>query len=484
MTYDLLVLGGGPAGYLAAERAAHGGLSVLLVEKRAVGGVCLNEGCIPSKALLYSAKILEQAKHGASYGVKIPEASLDHAAVITRKEKVVRTLVAGVKAKLKKNGVTTIEGEGILKGRNSEGYLLAVADTEYVGKNLLVATGSVPVLPPIPGLKESIDNGYALTNREILALKEVPATLTVIGGGVIGLEMASYYAAAGSKVTVVEMLERIGGPLDAEIAEALLVQLKKKDITFILGAKVTAVGLGSAASPETVVPSASASMTGVTSASVIAYEKDGRTESLSGDKVLVSIGRRPNTSGIGLETIGVETERGRIPTDDQGRTNRPGVYAAGDVNGVSMLAHTAYREAEVVVNHLLGKRDHMRYGAIPAVIYTQPEVACVGESTESAKHKGLDVEIVKLPMTYSGRYVAENERGEGFVKVLVEKGSRKLVGVHLIGSYASEIIYGAALMLETEMRVEDVRELVFPHPTVSEVIREAMFEFPIHEHRE
>jgi len=200
--------------------------------------------------------------------------------------------------------------------------------------------------------------------------------------------------------------------------------------------------------------------------------------------VLVSIGRRPNTSGIGLETIGVETERGRIPTDDQGRTNRPGVYAAGDVNGVSMLAHTAYREAEVVVNHLLGKRDRMRYGAIPAVIYTQPEVACVGESTESAKQKGLDVEIVKLPMTYSGRYVAENDRGEGFVKVLVEKGSRKLIGVHLIGSYASEIIYGAALMLETEMRVEDVRELVFPHPTVSEVIREAMFEFPIHEHRE
>jgi dihydrolipoamide dehydrogenase len=212
----------------------------------------------------------------------------------------------------------------------------------------------------------------------------------------------------------------------------------------------------------------------------VIYEKDGKTESLSGEKVLVSIGRRANTAGIGLETIGVETERGRIPTDDQGRTNRPGVYAAGDVNGVSMLAHTAYREAEVVVNHLLGKRDCMRYGAIPAVIYTQPEVACVGETGESAEKKGLAVETVKLPMTYSGRYMAENERGEGFIKLLVEKGSRRILGIHLIGSYASEMIFGAALMLETELRVEDVRELVFPHPTVSEIIREAIWNVTDH----
>lgn len=454
MVYDLVVLGGGPAGYLASERAAHAGLSVLLVEKRSVGGVCLNEGCIPSKALLYSAKILEQSKHAAAYGVKVPDgATLDHTAVIARKDKVVRALVSGVKATLKKNGATTVEGEGVITGRSADGYTVVANGTEYVGKNLLIATGSVPILPPIPGLKESVERGYALTNREILSLPEVPAALTVIGGGVIGLEMASYYAAAGSKVTVVEMLDRIGGPLDVQIADALLVQMKKKDITFLLGAKVTAVG------PD--------------GTSTVVYEKDGKAETLAGDKVLVSIGRRPNTAGIGLETIGVETERGRIPTDEMGRTNRPGVYAAGDVNGVSMLAHTAYREAEVVVAHLLGKKDRMRYGAIPAVIYTQPEVACVGETSESAAKKGLDVETAKLPMTYSGRYMAENERGEGFIKVLVEKGSRRIVGVHLIGSYASEMIYGAALMLETEMRVEDVRELVFPHPTVSEVIREA-----------
>ena len=456
MTYDLVVLGGGPAGYLASERAAHGGLSVLLVEKRSVGGVCLNEGCIPSKALLYSAKILEQSLHAAAYGVKVPEgATIDHPAVLARKDKVVRTLVAGVKATLKKNGVTTVEGEGTITGRNADGYTVQVGDTLHVGRNLLIATGSMPILPPIPGLKESLERGYALTNREILSLKEVPATLTVIGGGVIGLEMASYYAVAGSKVTVVEMLERIGGPLDSDIADALLAQLKKKGITFLLGAKVTAIG------PE--------------GTDAVVFEKGGKTESLPGDKVLVSIGRRPMTTGIGLETIGVETERGRIPTDDQGRTNRPGVYAAGDVNGVSMLAHTAYREAEVVVAHLLGKRDRMRYEAIPAVIYTQPEVACVGETSATAAKKGLDVETVKLPMSYSGRYMAENERGEGFIKLLVEQGSRRILGIHLIGAYASEMIFGAALMLETELRVEDVRELVFPHPTVSEVIREAMW---------
>ena len=454
MVYDLVVLGGGPAGYLASERAAHAGLSVLLVEKRSVGGVCLNEGCIPSKALLYSAKVLEQSKHAAAYGVKVPEgATLDHTAVIARKDKVVRALVAGVKATLKKNGATTVEGEGVITGRNADGYTVSANGAEYVGKNLLIATGSVPILPPIPGLSDSVARGYALTNREILSLPEVPAALTVIGGGVIGLEMASYYAAAGSKVTVVEMLDRIGGPLDVQIADALLVQMKKKDITFLLGAKVTAVG------PD-----------GTNS---VVYEKDGKAETLAGDKVLVSIGREGAFEPVSAPSV--ETERGRIPTDEMGRTNRPGVYAAGDVNGVSMLAHTAYREAEVVIAHLLGKKDRMRYGAIPAVIYTQPEVACVGETSESAAKKGLDVETVKLPMTYSGRYMAENERGEGFIKVLVEKGSRRIVGVHLIGSYASEMIYGAALMLETEMRVDDVRELVFPHPTVSEVIREAVW---------
>lgn len=470
MVYDLVVLGGGPAGYLAAERAAQAGLNVLLIEKRELGGVCLNEGCIPSKALLYSAKLLEQARHGQAFGVQASEASLNHSVVIARKDRVVKSLVAGVRAKLKKCGVTLVQGVGSIEGREGKLYKISVKEEEsripvkaedhkissYHCTNLLLATGSVPVLPPIEGLSAAIDRGYALTNREILSLGEVPKTLAVIGGGVVGLEMASYYAAAGSKVSVVEMLDRIGGPLDKQLSEALLIKLKKKGILFILSSKVSSVGLGGVKAIE--------------------YEKDGQKQVLVGEKVLVSIGRKPFIKGYGLETIGVETASGRIPTDEFGRTNRPNVYAAGDVNGVSMLAHTAYREAEVAVSHMLGKKDRMRYDAIPSVIYTQPEVACVGESSESAMAKGLETVEAVLPMAYSGRYQAENERGEGFVKIIAEKSTRRLLGVHLIGSYASEIIYGAALMLEMELRVEDVKKLVFPHPTVAEVIREALFE--------
>lgn len=454
MVYDLIIIGGGPAGYLAAERAGHEGLSVLLIEKRMVGGVCLNEGCIPSKALLYSAKIYDNAKHGQKYGVTAENVVLNHEAVIKRKDKVVNTLVAGVKGKLRKNHVELVEGVAVISGRNTEAFEIKVGEKIYSGKRLLIATGSIPVIPSIPGVKESMANGFALTNREILELKEVPGSLVIVGGGVIGLEMASYYNSAGSKVTVVEMLDHIAGATDREIAEILMKNYQKKGIEFKLNARVTEIKDGT-----------------------VVYESGGETAKVKADKVLLSIGRRPATAELGLERIGVETEGGRIKTDERGRTNVAEVYAAGDVNGVSMLAHTAYREAEVCINNILGKKDLMRYQAIPSVIYTNPEVGSVGETEESAREKGIEYEAVKLSMRYSGRYVAENEEGDGICKVLVDKKYRKIIGVHMIANYASEIIYGAALMIETEMRVDDIKELVFPHPTVSEIIREAIFEF-------
>ena len=454
MIYDLIIIGGGPAGYLAAERAGHEGLKVLLIEKRYVGGVCLNEGCIPSKALLYSAKIYDNAVHGEQYGVTIGNAVLNHGAVVERKNKVVDTLVMGVKSKLRNNKVTVVEGAAEIAGRSGDGYEVKAGDGMYTGKRLLVATGSVPVVPPIPGVKEGMEKGYVVTNREILDLKEVPPQLVIVGGGVIGLEMASYFNSAGSKVTVIEMLDHIAGYTDKEISAYLMDSYKNKGVEFKLGAKVVQVGNGA-----------------------VVYESEGQTYSVAADKVLLSIGRRPATEGLGLEKISVEVERGRIKTDERGKTNVPEVYAAGDVNGVSMLAHTAYREAEVCVNNILGKRDIMRYNAIPSVIYTNPEVAGVGETEESAKQKGIEYEVAKLPMIYSGRYVAENSEGEGLCKVLVDKRHNKLIGVHMVGSYASEMIYGAGLMLETEMRVKDIKELVFPHPTVSEIIRETIFEF-------
>ncbi len=454
MVYDLIVIGGGPAGYLAAERAGKEGLKVLLVEKRFIGGVCLNEGCIPSKALLYSAKLYDGVANGEKYGVTAKELKLDHDYVIKRKNKVVRTLVGGINSSLKKNKVTVVMKEGTITGRNADGFTVKAGDDVYTGKRLLIATGSVPVVPPIPGVKEGLESGFVLTNREILDLAEVPKELCIVGGGVIGLEMASYFNSAGSKVTVVEMMNKIAGPMDREISEILLKNYQKKGITFNLGCRVTEVKAGK-----------------------VVYEKDGQSYEVPCDKVLLSIGRRAFTDGLGLETIGVEVDRGRIITDERSRTNIAGVYAAGDVNGKSMLAHTAYRETEVALNDILGKKDIMRYNAIPSVIYTNPEVAAVGETEETAKAKGIDFEVVKLSMMYSGRYVAENEGGDGIIKILIDKKYRNVIGVHMIGNYSSEIIYGAGIMIETQMRIDDIKEIVFPHPTVCEVIREGIFEF-------
>ncbi len=451
--YDLIILGGGPAGYNAAERAGHAGLKTLVIEERALGGVCLNEGCIPTKTLLYSAKIYDYAKHSKDYGVSFADAKIDHAFVVARKNKVVKQLVSGVGAKLKKAKVDVVSATAYIKERNAEGFVVTAADKEYVGKQLLIATGSSAALPPIDGLADSIKSGFAMTNREILDLDKIPETIVVVGGGVIGLEMASYFNSVGSKVFVVEMMDHIAGATDREISKLLQKEYAARGVEFLLGAKVLSIKDGA-----------------------VTYEKDGQTVTLKADHALVSIGRRPRTAGIGCENIGLALERGAIVTNEYGKTNVPGVWAAGDVNGKSMLAHTAYREGEVCINNILGKKDRINYMSIPAVIYTNPEVASVGETTESVKEKGLDASVETVTLKYSGRYIAENEHGNGIVKIIKDNKHHNILGVHMIGTYASEIIYGAAMMVETEMRVADVQKLVFPHPTVCEVIREAMFE--------
>lgn len=451
--YDLIVIGGGPGGYLAAERGAHAGLKTLLFEKRSLGGVCLNEGCIPSKALLNSAKHYEHALHANVYGVSCDNVAIDQKAVVTRKAKVVRTLVAGVKAKMRGAGVTVVMEEATITGKDGANFAVSAKGTTYLGKNLIIATGSSAAVPPIPGVKELLGD-YVLTNREVLDLQEIPKNFTVIGGGVIGLEMAAYYAAVGSKVTVIEMLDHIAGATDLEISSMLQKQLEAKGVTFLLSTAVKSVELGK----------------------VNAEKANGEKISVAADKVLLSIGRRSNCMGIGLENIGVEIDRG-IPTDTLGRTNVPGVYAIGDVNGHHMLAHTAYREAEVAINTILGKPDNMRYNANPSVIYTQPEIGSVGKTEEECKAKGIEYEVAKLPMVYSGRFVAENEGADGLCKVIVDKKKRNVLGVHLIGAYSGEIIWGAAEMIEMQLRVNDARQIIFPHPTVSEIIRETLWEF-------
>ena len=306
--FDLIVLGGGPAGYLAAERAAHGGLKTAVIEKRALGGVCLNEGCIPSKALLNSAKIYEHAKEGAKYGVSASDVKLDQKAVVARRGKVVKTLVSGVGAKMKAAGVTVITEEGKIDGRADGGYKVVAGGKEYTATRLLICTGSSAVVPPIPGVRENLGE-FVLTNREVLELPEVPKNFAIIGGGVIGLEMAAYYCVAGAHVTVIEMLDHIAGPTDREISTMLQKEYAKKGVDFKLNTKVVAVEPGK-----------------------VVCEADGKTIEVPADKVLLSIGRRANTKDIGLETIGVELNRGVIVTDDCGRTNVEGVYAAGDVH--------------------------------------------------------------------------------------------------------------------------------------------------------
>jgi dihydrolipoamide dehydrogenase len=450
--FDLIILGGGPAGYLAAERAGAAGLETLLIEKNKLGGVCLNEGCIPSKTLLNSAKILDYAMHGAPYGVTTSGAAIDQAAVVARKNKVVRNLVAGIRGQLKASRVTFKEGLGRIEGRRDGVIQVAVGDEVFAGRRLLIATGSEAVVPPIPGVREGIERGTVLTNREILDLQTIPPALVVVGGGVIGLEMACYFQTCGSTVTVIEMLDHIAGNADREMSSLLQKIFSKKGITFHLGCQVTAIGDGS-----------------------VSFRDQKEERRVEATHTLLSVGRRPVTQGFGLENIGVLVERGRIVTDRQGLTNVPGVYAAGDVNGIWMLAHTAYREAEVVVNTILGRKDQMRYQAMPSVLYTSPEMAFVGESEESCRDKGLNVRKVVLPMNYSGRYMAENEGGTGQIKLLIDQDRERIVGCHLIGSYASEIILAATFLIETEMTIREIKELVFPHPTVGEIIREAVF---------
>ncbi len=450
--YDLAIIGGGPGGYVAAERAGTKGLKVVLIEKKELGGVCLNEGCIPTKTLLYSAKIYDNAVGGSKYGVESKEVSFDFGKMMSRKQKVVKKLVGGVGAKMKMFNVKTIKDTAYIKGRTQQGIEISTSEEEIVAAHLLICTGSEAFIPPIPGLGEPGD--VILTNREILELKEKPDSLVIIGGGVIGMEFASFFNSLGTKVTIIEMLDEILCGMDVEMSAMLRQTYAKKGIEFNLSSKVTKV-----------------------EGNVVTFEKDGKETMLSGDKILVSVGRKPVTTGFGLENLGVELFRGGIKVDDKMKTNVPNVFAAGDVTGFSLLAHTASREGEVVVNNLCGREDRMRYNAIPGVVYTNPEIAGVGLTEEAARQKGIAYKVAKLPMAYAGRFIAENEGGSGLCKVLVGAKYGEVLGVHMLGNPSSEMIYGACMAIEAELTLKELEEVVFPHPTVSEIFKETVFDF-------
>ncbi len=447
MKYDVAIIGGGPAGYTAAEKAAKGGLSTVLFEKNALGGVCLNEGCVPTKTLLYSAKTYDQIKHASKYAVSAENPSFDYPKIIARKNKVVKKLTAGIRMKMKESGVEVITGEAMIQGKTDEGnILIQCAEQVYEAKNLLVCTGSESVIPPIPGVNET----EYWTSREALQSKELPASLIIIGGGVIGMEFASFFNSMGTEVQVVEMLDEILGPMDKELSDMLQAEYAKRGVKFYLGHKVTGIH-----------------------GQEVTVEKDGESFTLHGEKVLLSVGRRPVTKGFGLETLALEPYRNGIKVNEYMQTSLPNVYACGDITAFSLLAHTAVSEAEVAIDHILGKARAMSYKAIPGVVYTNPEIAGVGKTEEELQASGTPYQVKKIPMAFSGRFVAENEMGNGVCKlILAEDGT--LIGAHLLGNPASELIVIAGMAIEKGMKAEEIKSFVFPHPTVGEIIKEAL----------
>lgn len=450
LTHDLIILGGGPAGYTAAERAARGGLNTLLIEKRALGGVCLNEGCIPTKTLLYSAKIWHLTEDAKKYGI---EASADQFLmdkVNARKNKVVRKLVAGIKGKMTNAGVTVVTGEGeILAPTTPQEYSVKVGEETYTAPRLLLASGSETFVPPIP----SLDTVEYWTSREALESKELPKSIAIIGGGVIGMEFAAFYNRVGVEVHVIEMLPEILGGMDSEMGALLRAEYTKLGVKFYLQHKVSSVA------PE-----------GVT------VEFEDNSFVIPTERILLSVGRRPVTEKLSL--LGLEMEGRGVKVDATMRTSLPGVYAAGDVTGYSLLAHTAVREAEVAVDNMLGKNAQMSYRAIPGIIYTQPEVAGVGMTEDQLKKEGISYRKHQLPMAFAGRFVAENEMANGVCKILIGEDDT-LLGAHMLGNPASELIVVIAVAIERGIKAHELASVVFPHPTVGEIIKETIESSPV-----
>jgi len=468
--YDVILIGGGPAGYLAAERLGHAKKKVLLIEEKYLGGTCLNIGCVPTKTLLNSAKLYVHAREGEKFGVKAA-VSYDWSAVQRWKDEVVSKLREGVAGQMKRFGVEVIEGRGEITaapagGKPGKVRSVSAGNTaEHEGQAILVCAGSVPAVPPIPGSK---DNPQVLDSTGLLSVKAVPKKLAVIGGGVIGVEFAGLFSSLGTEVTVIEMMDEIVPFMDKEQAPLLRRAMKTSGgggtVDFKLGCKVT----------------------GIEGAAVHYSTKNGAQEVCAADSVLMAAGRRPVLEGWGAKAAGIDTKPAGVTACDKMRTNIPGIWAAGDVTGKSLLAHSAYRMAEVAVADILAyleggesfrTENTWRSNAVPWAVYGIPEAAGVGLTEQEAAAKGISVVKASLPMKVSGRFAAENTfAGQGAVKVIASAEDRRILGIHAVGAYASEFIWGGAALIEQELRTEDVKQLIFPHPTVCELIRDAAVE--------
>ncbi len=455
--YFLAIIGGGPAGYTAAEKAAQAGKDVVLFEQTALGGTCLNVGCIPTKTLLYSAKQYYNAKNAAKYGVTAENVVFDYTKMAQRKTKVVRKLVAGIKQRLNNEHCTVVSGTASVVSRTDEQVVITCGEEQYTADNLLICTGSSNFVPPIPGVK---DNPAVWDSTDALAAIALPQSMLIVGGGVIGMEFATLYHELGVPVTVIEAMPTILPNLDQEVVTVLLEKYRKAGVQILTDTKVTEI------QGNKVLTTAGE------------YEAE---------HILVSVGRRANLQG--LEALGdIELYRGGIVVDDFMKTNLRNVYAAGDVTGKIMLAHVASRQAEVAVGRMLKQLPLQRiaYNAIPSVVYTNPEIASVGmtEKEVSLFYQDMEgkpaeevqdmYEVRRLPMTYSGRFVAENEGETGLCKMLIDKRNRTILGVHCVGNPCSEFIAAASFAVRMGYTVDEFRQVVFPHPTVSEILKEIL----------
>jgi dihydrolipoamide dehydrogenase len=442
--YDVVIIGAGPGGYLAAQRAGSKGKKTLLIDKdENLGGVCLNRGCIPTKALLNSAKIFHSSQNSRQFGVNVSHAEYDLQKAMEWKNKVVSILTKGVAYQMKRHHVTVIQGHAQITDKNT----VSVKEEMYKSNHIIIATGSSPSTIPIPG----INKAHVLTSDEMLNIKQLPKKLAIIGGGVIGLEFASYFSLLGVSVTVIEMLPEILPGFDKDISALLRKSMIQCD--FKTGVKANKIDDKN-----------------------VYFIKDGQEESIPADMVLIAVGRTPNVSNLGLTLNNIDHDQKGIKINDKMQTNIPGVYAIGDVTGKSLLAHSAYRMGEIAVNVICGESDHMRYQAIPWVLYTYPELSRVGLTEEEAIDQGRNIKVKSMQMRINGRFLAEHGSENGICKVIVDSESDVLLGVSILGGMSSEIIYGAAAMIEAELRVKDIKEIMFPHPTVSEIIKDTVFE--------
>jgi dihydrolipoamide dehydrogenase len=446
--FDLIIIGSGPGGYIAAQRAGQLGKEVLLIEKGELGGVCTNEGCIPTKSLLNSAKLYKNALESESKGLSVKEASYNLPQAMEAKNETINTLRSGIEFLMRSAKVTVVKGFATCV----DSHTVQVDEQLYKAPYIILATGSSPILPPIEG----IELDYVLTSSEILSLETLPETLTIIGGGVIGLEFASYFSTVGVNVTLIEMEKEIAPMMDHEIAPLLRRTMKK--VNFHLGSTVTKIDQKQ-----------------------VYFTNAKKEEStIASEMVLVSVGRKANTAG--LEQLSLTQDGAFIHVNEHLQTSIPHIYAIGDINGKSLLAHSASRMADVVISNLFGKvKQQMRYEAIPWAIYTLSEASGCGLTENQALALGRSVKTASIQMRSNGRFLAElGKREVGLCKVVVDEHTGALLGVHLIGPYSSEIIFGAATMIEAELRVEDIKEIVFPHPSVSEVIKDALFALDPH----